>query len=180
MTNAPAFRFTVNARTADTYTARIRETDQPIGLVRKGAGHWTAHPTAETMLDGRYRTRVEAAQALLVTADRLAKLEAIADAVEQDVPPTGEDRVTVRIRAVELRPGDLVVDSLGEVQYAAFDVDTADHGGGLLPHLVTVWTAVRDQERGLPPRITVPAARELLVERPVSAEGRELIARAGW
>jgi hypothetical protein len=39
---ASAFRFTVNARTPDTYTARLRATDQPIGLVRKGVGHWTA------------------------------------------------------------------------------------------------------------------------------------------
>lgn len=77
---ASAFRFTVNARTADTYTARIRETDQPIGLVRKGVGHWTAHPTAETMLDGWYSTRADAAQALLVTAQRLAQVEARADA----------------------------------------------------------------------------------------------------
>jgi hypothetical protein len=63
---ASAFRFTVNARTPDTYTARLRATDQPIGLVRKGVGHWTAHPTAETMLDGWYSTRADAAQALLV------------------------------------------------------------------------------------------------------------------
>jgi hypothetical protein len=102
---ASAFRFTVNARTADTYTARIRETDQPIGLVRKGVGHWTAHPTAETMLDGWYSTRADAAQALLVTAQRLAQVEAIADAaepVEADVLPTDEERVSLveRVAAV--------------------------------------------------------------------------------
>jgi hypothetical protein len=47
---------------------------------------------------------------------------------------------------------------------------------------VRVWTAIRDQERGLPPVVEVPAGRELRVLRPVSEEGRELLAaldRAG-
>jgi hypothetical protein len=93
-------------------------------------------------------------------------------AVEADVPPTDEERVTVRIRARELRPGDLVVDSLGARQYAAFDVQQA---GSWAPH-VKVWTAIRDQEEGLPPTLVMRAERELLVLRPVSAEGRELLA----
>jgi hypothetical protein len=97
---------------------------------------------------------------------------------EADVSPTVEERATVRIRARELRRGDLVVDSLGEVQYAAFDTDAGTHirDGAL----VRVWTAIRDQERGLPPVLTVPAERELLVLRPMSEEGRELATRAGW
>lgn len=95
---------------------------------------------------------------------------------EADVPPTDEERVTVRIRASELRPGDLVVDSLGARRFAAFDVHRA---GSSAPH-VKVWTAIRDQEDGLPPTLVMRAERELLVSRPMSEEGRELAARAGW
>jgi hypothetical protein len=88
---------------------------------------------------------------------------------EADVPPSApeEERATVRIRAAELRPGDLVVDSLGERQYAAFDV--ADASAGQAVSVVNVWTAIADQERGLPPVLTVPSARELLVSRTVPA-----------
>jgi hypothetical protein len=39
-----------------------------------------------------------------------------------------------------------------------------------------VWTAIRDQEEGLPPTLVMRAERELLVLRPLSAEGRELLA----
>jgi hypothetical protein len=96
--------------------------------------------------------------------------------VEADVPPTAEERVTVRIRASELRPGDEVVDSLGERQYAAFEVQQvpATFPGG--DGFARVWTAIRDQEAGLPPVITVNGRRELLVLRPLSEEGRELLA----
>jgi hypothetical protein len=94
--------------------------------------------------------------------------------VEADVPPTADERVTVPVRASELRPGDLVVDSLGEVQYAAFDTDAPGTPGN--PQQVLVWTAIRDQERGLPPVIRLRPERELLVLRLVSAEGRELLA----
>jgi hypothetical protein len=85
---------------------------------------------------------------------------------EADVPPPApeEERATVRIRAAELRAGDLVVDSLGERQYAAFD--TADTPSS---QHVEVWTAVADQERGLPPRIRLHRDRELRVSRVVPA-----------
>jgi hypothetical protein len=101
-----------------------------------------------------------------------------APVVEADLPPTEENRVTVRIRARELRRGDLAVGPTGFAAYAVFDTDAGTHirDGAL----VRVWTAIRDQERGLPPVLTVPAERELLVLRPMSEEGRELATRAGW
>lgn len=121
-------------------------------------------------LSGRpaLRARVE------VAAGRPDSTEPVpADADEADVPPTDEERVTVRIKARELRPGDEVVDHLGQRQYAAFDVllDTAPR-----PATVRVWTAIADQERGLPPVLREACDRELLVLRPVSDEGRELLA----
>lgn len=112
-----------------------------------------------------------------LTGEQVAAFRAeVADAltVEADLPPTDEDRVTVPIRAAELRPGDLVVDSLGGHRYAAFDV-APDDTPRPVP-AVKVWTAIRDQENGLPPVIRVPAASEVLVLRPVSEEGRELLA----
>jgi hypothetical protein len=39
-----------------------------------------------------------------------------------------------------------------------------------------VWTAIRDQEAGLPPVVHLHRDREVLVLRPVSEEGRELLA----
>jgi hypothetical protein len=93
---------------------------------------------------------------------------------EYDLPPTDEERVTVPIRARELRPGDLVVDSLGGHQYAAYDTDAPATPGN--PQQVLVWTAIRDQENGLPPVIRLRPERELLVLRPLSEEGRELLA----
>lgn len=112
-----------------------------------------------------------------LTVEQVAAFRAeVADAltVEADLPPTEEDRVTVRIRAAELRPGDLVVDSLGGHRYAAFDVQLVEEFVAI-PY-VRIWTAIRDQENGLPPEVRVPAARELLVLRSVSDEGRELLA----
>jgi hypothetical protein len=97
---------------------------------------------------------------------------------EYDLPPTDEERVTVPIRARELRPGDLVVDSLGGHQYAAYDTDAPATPGN--PQQVLVWTAIRDQENGLPPVIRLRPEQELLVLRPMSTEGREIAAAAGW
>lgn len=116
---------------------------------------------------------VDALAATPAEADRIraSRARKRAEVVEADVPPTGEERVTVPIRASELRPGDEVIDSLGERQYAAFDVQQA---GSVAPH-VKVWTAIRDQENGLPPVVVMRAERELLVLRPLSEEGRELL-----
>jgi hypothetical protein len=93
---------------------------------------------------------------------------------EADLPPTDEDRVAVPIKARELRVGDLVVGPTGFVAYAVFDTDAGTHIAD--GRLVRVWTAIRDQERGLPPVVEVPAERELRVLRPLSEEGRELLA----
>lgn len=79
---------------------------------------------------------------------------------------TDADRVTISARARDLRPGDLVVDVLGTRQYAAFDVQAA---GSSAPH-VKIWTAVADQERGLPPVLILSAGRELLVSRRLTPE----------
>lgn len=101
----------------------------------------------------------------------LAAEEAAADAVvEADVPPTADERVTVRIRTRELRPGDVIVDGAGREVYHAFDVQIDDEGAA------KVWTAIRDQEAGLPPVVHLHRDREVLVLRPVSEEGRELLA----
>lgn len=97
---------------------------------------------------------------------------------EADLPPTDEDRVAVPIKARELRVGDLVVGPTGFVAYAVFDTDAGTHIVDDRP--VRVWTAIRDQERGLPPVVEVPAGRELRVLRRMSAEGRELARAAGW
>jgi hypothetical protein len=80
---------------------------------------------------------------------------------------TDADRVTITARASELRRGDLVVDCLGNRQYAAFDVDPAVPGDS---RSVMVWTAVSDQERGLAPVIRLNAGRELLVSRRLTPE----------
>jgi hypothetical protein len=93
---------------------------------------------------------------------------------EADLPPTDEDRIAVPIKARELRVGDLVVGPTGFVAYAVFDTDAGTHIAD--GRLVRVWTAIRDQERGLPPVVEVPAERELRVLRPLSEEGRELLA----
>lgn len=90
---------------------------------------------------------------------------------------TDADRVTISARAWQLRPGDLVVDSLGNRQYAAFDVD-GPLGQASLGEAIRVHTAVSDQERGLPPVITLNGERELLVSRRLTdeqqVEAREL------
>jgi hypothetical protein len=96
------------------------------------------------------------------------------DLGEADVPPTAEERVEVAIRARELRPGDLVAGPTGYVAHAAFDVQLVDEPGE--PVVVRVWTAIRDQERGLPPVVQYNAEREVRVLRPLSEEGRELLA----
>lgn len=70
-------------------------------------------------------------------------------------------RVILAIRARDLRPGDLVVDTSGERQYAAFDVGPAGSDGS---H-VRVWTAIADQEAGLADRLLLDGDRELLVSR---------------
>jgi hypothetical protein len=89
---------------------------------------------------------------------------------EADLPPTEEERVTVRIRTRELCPGDVIVDGAGREVYHAFDVQIDDEGAA------KVWTAIRDQEAGLPPVVHLHRDREVLVLRPVSEEGRELLA----
>lgn len=153
-------------------------------VVRVSQRYAVAGALAAADTRDRRETRARLAAAALVqagyevarTGDRLTVTlpEPVEETAEADVPPSTDERVTVRIRARELRAGDEVVDSLGERQYAAFDTDAGTHI--VDGRLVRVWTAIRDQEAGLPPVITVPAGRELLVLRPLSDEGRELLA----
>lgn len=54
-------------------------------------------------------------------------------------------------RADALVPGTIVVDAFGRRLFAAFDVDVRDD-------VVTVWTAVRDQDAGQPRSLELGAS----------------------
>lgn len=105
--------------------------------------------------------------ATIVDPDEVLDAEEQRQADADTATGTDADRVTISARASELRPGDLVVDSLGTRQYAAYDVDPSVPGAS---GTVKVWTAVADQERGLAPVLTLSAGRELLVSRRLTPE----------
>jgi hypothetical protein len=65
--------------------------------------------------------------------------------------------MTTAATAADLRPGDVIVNGItGQREHAAFDVEVREH-------VVLVWTAVRDQEAGVPEVVTYEATASLMI-----------------
>ena len=63
------------------------------------------------------------------------------------------------ITAADLKPGDIVLNGItGEREHAAFDVEQHEH-------VVLVWTATSDHERGVAELLTYESTTSLLVAR---------------
>jgi hypothetical protein len=149
--------------TREQIAARFREVDEFVLIL--GPDDRAYDPeTGDTLLGGvtvRYARGEFPGPAYTATIER----------PEADVPPAVEDRAEFTIPARELRASDRLVGPTGFDALSVFDTDAGTHIADGRP--VRVWTAISDQERGLPPVVEFPADRELLVSRvvvPGSAE----------
>ena len=98
------------------------------------------------------------------SAPHIALHRAVTNAIAAGAPvftnqPAPTKQVT-QVTALELVPGDVVVTITGERLYAAFDVD---HDPGT--KRTSIWTALRDQDAGVPNYLTRESASVLFVLR---------------